>query len=344
MKKRYSLIILILLTAIILYITYYHRLDIITPFYNQSTPPFATTTQPAPDLAPLPINLIDEEIEPDLPSTQPITPEETISEPITTDNSLPTPPLALTKAVIVPLSGVILYEDSNEIAKKIGVARVSRYTITHFKNPADALFTALGTIAIQMDPTPETVKPLMYNGHQMPYSFIELQKGLINHETIEIRLNNFFEELYEQGFFKSSLEYEIVQKIIETTLNPSSFSEISKINQDVVDTLRELKEQGYHLVIAANTSHELFNAIKQAYPELIALFDGVLLSAQIGALKNEDIFFEQLKNSLGIDFTQSITIESDEHALAMASRYGITIVPFTNAKQLKSTLKKMGLK
>lgn len=245
--------------------------------------------------------------------------------------------------VIVPLSGIVLQEDTNEIAKKIGMSKISRYTLSHWKNPGDVLFSTLGSIALDLDPTPETVQPLMYNGYQMPYSFIELQVGKITHEVLQNRLTEFFNQRYENGFFKSALEHEIVSDIIHTTLNPSSFVDISKVNNDIVGLLVTLKENGYHLLLATNTSFELFGAIKESYPELIELFDGILISAEAGILKNDPAFFKILQERYQLDIPQCLFIDADQRSLEIAEQYGMQTIPFTNYKNLKSTLKKMGV-
>ncbi len=247
------------------------------------------------------------------------------------------------KSIIVPIAGTLLYEDTNEIAKRIGLARVSRYTLSHWKNPADVLFAALGAIAMQFDPTPESLKPLIYNGHQMPYSFIELQIGNITHKVLLSRLLDSLEQLYNSGFFKSKLEYEIVVSIIEITIDPVSFIEVNKLNDDIITLLHQAQANGYNLVLATNTSVELFALIKQQYPELLTLFDGIITSADIKALKYEDKFFISLKTLFNLDFTQCIFIDGDQHTLDAAAKQGMNTVPFTNYKNLKNTFKKMGV-
>ena len=56
--------------------------------------------------------------------------------------------------------------------------------------------------------------------------------------------------------------------------------------------LENLRGQGVRLILVSNTSEVHFEHIKRAYPEIIALFDALVLSYEVGATKPDRAIFD----------------------------------------------------
>jgi HAD superfamily hydrolase (TIGR01509 family) len=105
--------------------------------------------------------------------------------------------------------------------------------------------------------------------------------------------------------------------------------------QDTVEILKELKEQGYPLILVTNFSQVRANVILDKY-DLRKYFDRIFISSQMGLIKPSPEFFQTVNGILGKSPTQEIFIDDSERNIQAAKKEGITESwHFTGAQDLR---------
>lgn len=103
-----------------------------------------------------------------------------------------------------------------------------------------------------------------------------------------------------------------------------------------VDLLMEVKSQGYAVYSITNMSLEHFNDLKTEYP-FLRLFDGVVISGNLGLMKPDPKIFLHLLNQFNLNPSETLFIDdkaSNVHGAIAAGMYG---VKFENPRQLEET-------
>ncbi len=245
------------------------------------------------------------------------------------------------KSILFNLNGVLLTEDTSKIVSKIGAARVATYALTHWCSPLDACLNVLE----KMGNEPDQKAPIsfMFKERKMPRCIVEWQQGKCTYDEVQKKLISYIEKLHGDGFFASNSEKNITQNIIELVLNPREFSEVTKLIIPMTRLVQELKAKGYKLYIFANIAAEAMDAVKKAYPELIAQFDGIVTSSLAQAVKPEKKIFNHLFDTYKLDPKQCILVDNDQSMLDVAQTFGIQGVLFVNPKETKNRLKILGI-
>lgn len=243
--------------------------------------------------------------------------------------------------VICSLSGVLFTEDTNVIASKVGLSRVASYTLKHWKNPADKLFSVLEKMAREKNVPNQS--SMMYQGYSMPYCFVELQLGLRTHAEVIGILNSYIDTLYAQSFFSGHEEYDLMKSIVQIILTPTEFVDISKPNTAMIEIVKKLKQNGCSVYVLTNVSTEIKEVLTRAHPAIFNLFDGVVTSSDMKMLKNNEQMFTHILNTTNAHPEQCILVDSEAEALDTAQRLGITTIKYSSTKDAKNKLKKHGM-
>lgn len=237
--------------------------------------------------------------------------------------------------------GDFITEDTQQIIRKIGVAKMASYTLTHWRNPIDSCLDALE----KMGGEDEHKSPVLftYKKRRMPDCIVAWQQGECPHQEVRSKLLLYIEKIDKNGFFSSKKEREMTQAIIEIAFDPAQISAISKPIPAMIKLAQELKGSGYLLYAIANVAQEAHAYIEKAYPEIIALFDGIVASHQIRALKNDKKLFDHLFERYNLNPTQCVLIDKEEGTVKVAQAAGMTGIQFTQQKNLRNMLKKQGV-
>jgi len=160
---------------------------------------------------------------------------------------------------------------------------VNRGSQTH----ARALVIDLGGVIVDFDRT-RTYRAL---GHVTGLPFAQVQQRI---EGTDLR------DRYERGLLTDeAFSDELVSLFPEAAaglkdLLPEIWGDIFRPNYDMFEALRYLKGLGVVLVLLSNTSAMHFNYVKKDYPEVIALFDRIVLSYEARKLKPDRVLYEDV--------------------------------------------------
>jgi len=110
----------------------------------------------------------------------------------------------------------------------------------------------------------------------------------------------------------------------------------SSLNARTLDILTAAHRAGSGLSLLSNAPHELADALDDH--RALALFDHLLFSARIGAVKPEPAAFEAALEVMALDPAQLVFIDDRQENVEGAIACGIRGILFTNAAQLHEAL------
>lgn len=107
--------------------------------------------------------------------------------------------------------------------------------------------------------------------------------------------------------------------------------------------LRALHDRGVRLVALTNWSAETFGHGPEAYPEVFALFDDVVVSGAEGVAKPDPRIFRILARRLGHPVDGVFYVDDNLDNVDAARAAGMDAVPFVDAGTLLEDLRERGL-
>jgi putative hydrolase of the HAD superfamily len=114
-----------------------------------------------------------------------------------------------------------------------------------------------------------------------------------------------------------------VGKDIDIELLKDAFADIP-INEKMFNIVKSLKKK-HKLGIITNNSKERFNIITKKF-NLESIFDCIIISADVGCLKDEKNIFEAALECAGCEAEECIFIENQEKNLRLPSKMGFKII------------------
>lgn len=182
----------------------------------------------------------------------------------------------------------------------------------------------------------DTIKP--YNkdqiiikdahGHILPQLMIDWLKGTISGQEILNLIHT------TPGNFTSAAEESLVRALAEVIFNPYYFVETRQIIPQAVALIKDCKQAGHHVYILSNWDAESFEILMLIYPELFNLFDGIVISGNVGMLKPEDTIYKYLLETYKLEPEQTILIDDQPENISAAQRNGIHGILYTKKRGL----------
>ncbi len=109
-----------------------------------------------------------------------------------------------------------------------------------------------------------------------------------------------------------------------------------------VEIARALKALGYAVYVLTNCSAETFPIARDRYP-FLDLFDGILVSGEVGLVKPDRRIFDSMLHRIGRRAAQCLLIDDAPLNIAAAQALGFRTILFHSADLLGMQLQQMGL-
>lgn len=113
-------------------------------------------------------------------------------------------------------------------------------------------------------------------------------------------------------------------------------------DEKVCELARQLKEKAYKLFLLSNVNRLHFEYIKKKF-DIIKIFDDVVLSFMVGAIKPDRLIFEDVIKRAGGDRTKLLYIDDREDLIREARLLGIDSIKFDGVDKLKETMREKGV-
>ncbi len=122
----------------------------------------------------------------------------------------------------------------------------------------------------------------------------------------------------------------------------SEFESSNKINEDVIEVIKELKKN-YTIGLLSNAPSNYIRAILHEN-ELEQYFNEIVISSEVGFIKPSREIFEIILDRLGIEASTAIFIDDNKIHIKGGESVGIKGIVFENANQLKEKLETLDVK
>jgi HAD superfamily hydrolase (TIGR01509 family) len=122
-------------------------------------------------------------------------------------------------------------------------------------------------------------------------------------------------------------------KVIAFDLNGVLFPTPRKINSTVMDFIKECKNLGYRLVVASNASKGSFEWRNSKFG-LMNVFDGRIISSDIGFRKPSVDFFQYMIDVVGFKPEEILFVDDSDRNIEVAEELGIKSIKYEDEKSL----------
>lgn len=245
------------------------------------------------------------------------------------------------KNIIFDLIGVLFALDTYAIFRRMGAGSVLRYVLTHRKDPFSIAFTVLTQMHEQEQHDYRVIK---YKHAMLPRCITEWQEGKKTNKEALQEIERYIYTPQGLSLFTSAYEQKVVNKIITTMFNATSLTTYMRPIVPNIFLVKEIKTYTPHkLYLLSNFDVDAIEAISLSYPDFFSLFDGVVVSGQVGYLKPYPEMYQHLLDSYDLRPEESLFIDDQYENILGAEQIGIPCVLYKNPWQLRKELKKQNL-
>lgn len=245
------------------------------------------------------------------------------------------------QAIIIEVTNVLFKENTSALIRKIGLGSVLGYAITHWKNPGDVCLDMLEHMS--KEPGQAASTRLTYKDRVMPRCVVEWNCGQKCNQELRKEVVAYIQKLDKEKYFSSQREKDIVYRILELVFNPEELHDVAQPISQVVRMIKQLKQKGYKLYALSNIAQEPFEIMKKNHAELVELFDGIVISAQVKSIKPDAKMYNHLLDQYKLEPGNCIFIDNDKENVAAAKKLGMNAIQYTTFKKVRSELKQLGV-
>lgn len=131
----------------------------------------------------------------------------------------------------------------------------------------------------------------------------------------------------------------MVPSIAKDIFDPETFANNVEWIDETIAFAKALKAQGYKLHILSNWDPASFNILKKRYPEIFNLFDGVMISGDVGLIKPDNRIYQAILEQHGINRDCACFIDDQPCNADAAHDVGIYSIQCKQKKRGFSDLK-----
>lgn len=219
-------------------------------------------------------------------------------------------------AVIFDLNGVLMQNGGE--TKILGLKKFIPYALMYgfsckkrLKKNMYALYESIETR------TPHQARACDQEGILLPQLMCEWMRGTQTPATILEKIET------EAKNRPSGLEIDLITSIARMVFTPELFIQTQHPVQEAIQFVQELKESGYKVYVLSNFDALSFRLLQEKYPEIFSLFDGIMISGDVGLLKPERAIYEYLLEVHAIDRTKAFFIDDQITNVQAAESTGI---------------------
>jgi len=145
-------------------------------------------------------------------------------------------------------------------------------------------------------------------------------------ETGKASITDFWEKVIEMS--DREVDMDELEQIYESNF---------KADNGSLSLAKELKRMGFQVVILSNASKEWMEFKKDKF-KLEEVFDKIYSSADLGMMKPDHTIYQYVLRDLKIHPSEAVFIDDHDQNLEVAKAEGMTIVKFTNAKEVREKI------
>ncbi len=244
--------------------------------------------------------------------------------------------------ILFELTNVLVKENQKGFSKKVGYGNLASYTLTHWKNPGHRCLDMLEAMSKHDSQKPHIITT--FNKKILPRCLVELQEGKKTCAQVSAEIQEGIELLDTQNYFSSTKEKNLMSTIMNIALDPEFTTTLVEPIKPTVQLAHKLKAAGHSIYIVANTPDELYKAFHKKHPDIIDMFDGVVISSHVKAIKPDPIIFDHLINTHNVNPKDCIMIDDREENISAAKKLGMQVIIYDKSSSVMSKLKRCGVR
>lgn len=240
--------------------------------------------------------------------------------------------------VVVDLVGVLIHINPRKIFFRLGLRNLISCVALYRKNPIQEVFRFLDFMRTHCPG--EYQHLITFQGHYLPKSFCDFQRGKISSQECLQRIENFFDYIRPQGYFVSAHQERCMKHFMNIIFTPRILGEFFELDTKVYRFLCNLKSHGsYRCYLFSNIDKEAFAVIQARFSGVMQLFDGIITSYETGYLKPEQAIYDILYKKYHIDPANTLYIDDQKDNLEPAHTQGVHVVHYKKRSDLEKAKK-----
>jgi len=242
--------------------------------------------------------------------------------------------------IIFDIDGVLFTQNKLLIARQSGLFKIIWYLLSHRKNPVKIGLD----IFKQMHELEKQKGKIVYKQQIMPDCITQWMKGIITNKALMEKIDIFIEQLKKINYFTSEFEKNFIKKSIKIILDETQFAKNVKPIHPMLKLVETLKKDGRHnLFIISNYAKQAAEILLDQYQSFFALFDDIIISANIGMIKPDKEIFHHLLNKHKLEPEKCVFIDDLQENIHSAKDLGINGILYNNFGDVKHKLEKLNI-
>lgn len=169
------------------------------------------------------------------------------------------------------------------------------------------------------------------------------------------RVNTLTKQIFQSQIWQAANRGELSEQEVQTALKKEfglSSLQAEKLCYYVKQTqlilfgslelVKQVKDAGYNVYALSDNVHEILEYLKQKY-DFWSLFDGVVISADVGYLKPNPEIYQALLEQYQLDAEECLFLDDMPYNVEGAQAIGMSALQFENAEQCIQDLKRLGV-
>jgi len=152
---------------------------------------------------------------------------------------------------------------------------------------------------------------------------------------------------YERGLLSNREFYEKMRSWSGLAMDYDEYalawSDIFSLNRGTEDLIHSLKKAGYPVHMISNICDLHYTFLSERYPEVFGLFDSLVLSYKVGAIKPERKIFDELVRRAGVAPEFIVYVDDRDDLIKAARPLGFTAIRFDSVDQCRADLRRQGI-
>ncbi|HEV2601324.1 MAG TPA: HAD-IA family hydrolase [Candidatus Babeliales bacterium] len=215
--------------------------------------------------------------------------------------------------------------DSLTMCSLTGYSKFIKYIAHHptelpriSKNLRKRLFGFLNTV---IPPQVNEANAKDPYGMQLPQIMCDWLKGTYTSQEICTLL---LTQADQSPFFKSQAERSLIRSLIRCMFTPELFIQATELMPDAYRFAQECKRKGHNLYILSNWDSSSFELLHKKYNHFFDLFDGIVISGDIHAIKPSPAAYHHLLTTYNLNPSDCIFIDDRIENRIAAEQCGIS--------------------
>lgn len=224
------------------------------------------------------------------------------------------------RALIFDMGGVLFDTNTSKASKHIGIMKLlsAKMNGVDLHDLKRKLYELLSTLAPR---TSSSAQPCDEQGHVLPTLMCDWQTGRATNKELRELVLTAIEQ--DTEFFVTKQEKNIISSIVEIMFTPELMAKTRKPCKKMMKLAREHAENGDKIFILSNWDPESFALLREDYKEFFDLFDGIIISGDIGMMKPNPHIYTHLLTHYDLQPDNCVFIDDRPENIQAAQHCGI---------------------